>query len=154
MPKDQLQVIRLHVADIWAQRRQWWGGVSVTETCGTYLAWWGPRPQAGPGRHQHGGGRAGTCSLGCRDLFSESLRALPTVLVKRTLRRFRVSVIRREEGQGSLENSVVSWITMLPFIESLLLIRPCAKCFTSVQIFMSPSVFILPSLLQGQNLWF
>ena len=47
-------------------------------------------------------------SPGCHDLLSESLRALPTVLVKHTLRRFRVSVIRGEEGQGSLENSMVS----------------------------------------------
>jgi len=62
-------------------------------------------PQQTPARGRQG---RHLPSLGCRDLFSESLRALPTVLVKRTLRRFRVSVIRGEEGQGSLENSVVS----------------------------------------------
>ena len=63
MPKDQLQVIRLHVADIWAQRSEWWGCVSVTKTCGTWLM----RAQATgwPRKHQHGGGRAGVCPACC-----------------------------------------------------------------------------------------
>lgn len=37
MPTGQLQIIRLHVADIWAQRSKCWGCVTVTRTTETQL---------------------------------------------------------------------------------------------------------------------
>lgn len=53
------------------------------------------------GKHQRGGRRAETVSLVCRDLFSESLRALPAVLAKGTWKEVQsLSEVRRKAKEA------------------------------------------------------